>query len=383
MWPALDNPMTRRESLLMLGVMLADAAKALPQSAFSTRGDYLNWSPEEKRYWFLSARDGLARLRRIAYAHSRACDLREIATSGTGLPVYAIRLGNGAKRVAIMAGMHGCEPSGPRGLLAYLDTLLSHVTPFGVSVDSSKILSAVTLYLIPLLNPGGAQQFSMHFPDSWQGTWIPQWTQANATRFFAEANEPEYFFYHTYVKKPPMRFTPDQIAQWESSEHVLGSSLTDGGLDMWFDWDDTHGVETRGAKDLLEAFRPHTVMDIHNFMFPTQVFAPTVYSHGPMAQQERTLALNIQRAWGSHQLLFNNRPPRPYPKAAKRYYEDSWFHYQLGARTLIVEVNGGMLATRGAEYVPLPGQHPLTRRESLESAFLAAHVLVDYIVAEA
>jgi len=81
--------------------------------------------------------------------------------------------------VLILSGMHGCEPSGPRGLLAYLDALLNASTPFGVSVERERILRAITLHVIPLLNPGGALRFSQHFPDSWHGTWIPEWTEPN------------------------------------------------------------------------------------------------------------------------------------------------------------------------------------------------------------
>jgi hypothetical protein len=372
--------MTRRESLSALGGLFACAATVRAQSVLSTRGDYLDRSPEEQRYWFLSARDGLARFRRVAYAHPDSCELREIARSKTGLPVYALRLGEGARRIAILSGMHGCEPSGPRGALAYLDALLNRTTPFGASIDAAQVLKAVTLCLIPLLNPGGAQRFSLHFPDCWHGTWIQPWTDANETRFFAEGNEPEHFFYGTYAKKPPIRFTPQQIAQWEATGHVLGSSLTDEGLDMWFDWDDAHGTETKAAKALLEAFRPHAVLDIHNFMFPTEVFAPTVYSQGALAEEERSQATGIQKAWQARRLLFNPRPPRPYPKPAEKYDEDYWFHHRLGARALIVEVNGGMLATGGAEYEALPGQRPLTRRESLESAFFAASALVNHFL---
>jgi hypothetical protein len=351
------------------------AVEAQAQTYLSTRGDFLSWSNEEERYWFFSARDGLERFRRLAYAHSDICELREIARSATGLPVYALRLGRGQKQVVILSGMHGCEPSGPRGLLAYLDALLNASAPFGISIEREKILEAITLHLIPLLNPGGAQRFSQHFPDSWHGTWLPEWTEANKVRFFAEGNEPLHFFYGTYVKKPPMRFTPEQIAQWEATGHVLGSSLTDQGLDMWFDWDDTHGTETRATKNLLESLRPYCVVDFHNFMFPTEVFAPTVYSQGGLAEEEWALALALQQTWRIRKLRFHDRPPRPYPKPAEKYYEDYWFH-QLGARALIVEVNGGMLSPEGAEYEPVPGERALTRRESLETVAAAVDTLV-------
>jgi len=374
--------LTRRESLTQLGATSLLALTAHSQTQLSTQGDFLNWSNEEERYWFFSPLDGLERFRRLASAHCDACELREIARSAQGLPVYTLRVGNGKKQVVILSGMHGCEPSGPRGLLAYLDALLNASTPFGVSVERERILRAITLHVIPLLNPGGALRFSQHFPDSWHGTWIPEWTEPNKLRFFAEGNEPMHFFYGTYVKKAPMRFTPEQIAQWEATGQALGSSLTDAGLDMWFDWDDTHGGETRATKNLLESVRPYCVADFHNFMYPTEVFAPTVYSQGGWAEEERTMALALQEAWRTRQLRFHDRAPRPYAKPAQKYYEDYWLHQQ-GARTLIVEVNGGMLATEGAEYEPLPGARALTRRESLETVVTGVDTLVKEIASRA
>jgi hypothetical protein len=367
--------MTRREILFQLGTAFTLGLKAQAQDYLSRRGNFLNWSNEEERYWFFSACDGLERFRRLAYAHADICALQELARSAAGLPVYVMRLGQGPKQVVLLSGMHGPEPSGPRGLLAYLDALLNSTAPFGISVDKEKILRAITLHVIPLLNPGGAQRFAQHFPDSWHGTWLPDWTEANKTKFYAEGNEPLHFFYGTYVKQPPMRFTPEQIAQWEATGQVLGSSLTDQGLDMWFDWDDTQGTETRATKSLLESLRPYCVVDFHNFMFPTEAFAPTVYSQGDLAEEERALALALLETWRTRKLPFHDRPPRPYPKPAEKYYEDYWFH-QLGARAMIVEVNGGMLATAGAEYEPVPGERALTRRESLETVAAAVDTLV-------
>lgn len=375
--------MTRRGSFRQFaGAILAFAQQVKGQNFLSTRGDYLDWTNEEEGYWFYNARDGLERYRRLAYAHPDACELREIARSASGLPIYALRLGSGPMHVVITSGMHGCEPSGPRGLLAYADALLNSTAPFGITVEREKVLKSLTLYLIPLLNPGGTQRFSEHFPGSWHGTWLHDWTDANKTRFFAEANEPMHFFYGTYVKKAPMRFTPDQIAQWEATGHVLGSSLTDQGLDMWFDWDDTQGTETRATKELLEAVRPRYVVDFHNFMYPTEVFAPTVYSEGKWADDEKSLVRSMQAAWRARKLPFHDQPPRPYPKPAEKYYEDYWFH-QIGARALIVEVNGGMLSTEGAEYENAPGARALTRRESLETVAVAADALVKQITTEA
>jgi hypothetical protein len=382
-----DTAMTAALRLLKAPIMAlaresrvqATAGDPLPQNGTalpSPRGRFLNWSVEEERYWFFTARDGLDRFRRLAEMRRDACDFLELARSATGLPVYAFRMGKGPKQIAVMSGMHGGEPTGPRGLLAYIDALWNGIKSFDTRLDRRRIFEAVTLYVFPLVNPEGAQRFSEHFPDSWHGTWIPEWTAENKKKFFAEANEPNQFFYGSYVKKPPMRFTPEQIAEWEATGNVLGSSLTDDGLDMWFDWDDTHGRQTRALKEVLQRVRPAIFADFHNFMYPTEVFAPTVYSTGTLAQQESELALALQHAWASQKLPFHDHPPRPYTKPAEKDYEDYWVH-QLGARVLIVEFNGGMLATEGAEYEPIAGPRAITRRESLASAFFAVCALVD------
>lgn len=349
------------------------------QSLLSTSGRFLNWSPEEERYWFFSAADGLDRFRHLAGQHRLDCNFSEIARSATGLPVCGFSLGKGARQVVILSGMHGCEPRGPRGMLAYLDALLSGEERFGVQLDRTRILNTVQLHVFPFLNPGGAQRFSQHFPDSWHGTWIPEWTPTNKERFFAEANEPNHFFYGTHVKNAPMRFSHGQIAEWEKTGNLLGSSITDQGLDMWFDWDDTHNVQTKALKGVIGSIQSYCVADFHNFMYPTEVFAPTAYSHGALAKEESALALALQDAWRAQGLPYNHRAPRPYPKPPEKYYEDYWFH-QLGARTLIVEFNGGMLATEGAEYDPKAHQRALTRYESLASVFFAACALVEHLV---
>ena len=346
--------------------------------SLSTRGNFLNWSTEEQNYWFFSASDALDRFRLLGSQIREDVSFSELTRSGSGLPIHEFRLGHGTRHVVMLSGMHGCEPSGPRGLLAYLDALIGTAEPFGVKLDPARILDKITLHVCPLINPGGAQRFSLHFPDSWHGTWIAEWNSGNKKRFFAEANEPEHFFHGTYAKQAPMRFNRDQITQWEQTGNILGSSISDDGLDMWFDWEDTCGRETKALKTMIQAVEPYCVVDFHNFMYPTEVFAPTAFSRGSLAIEEKALALALQAAWRAQGIPYNQRAPRPYPKPSEKYYEDYWFH-QLDARTLIVEINGGMLATEGAEYDLKAPQRALTRRESLASVFFAARALVDQL----
>ena len=332
---------------------------------------FLLMTPLERGFWFFRVEEGLKLVRRIARKHRELVWLEEMGWSSAGRPLLAVRFGRGPQRLAILSGMHGCEPSGPRGCLALADALLSGRGPDGADLRPLRqaILEKQTVCLVPLMNPDAAARFARHFPDCWHGTWYKTWEEAKEL-FLAEGNEPQGHFTGSNWKKPPMYFTPAQVAEWTAGGHELGSSLTAAGVDIWFDWESFRAVETHAVRDLLDRFRPHAVVDIHNFMFPTEVFAPTVYSSAARAERETALALAMEAALDRARLPRARNRPRPYPKDALPIYEDHYFHHRLGACTLIAEVNGGLLATEGKEYQKeLEGQRPLSRAESIESTY--------------
>lgn len=69
-------------------------------------------------------------------------------------PIYAIKIGNGSKRVLMWSQMHGNEATTTKALFDVLNTLLD------INSKLNYMLEECTLYIIPILNPDGASAYT-------------------------------------------------------------------------------------------------------------------------------------------------------------------------------------------------------------------------------
>ena len=75
-----------------------------------------------------------------------------LGTSEGGLPIYGVQLGTGSKRILIWSQMHGNESTTTK---AIFDLFNYFELP-----DSKVLLEACTLFIIPILNPDGAEAYT-------------------------------------------------------------------------------------------------------------------------------------------------------------------------------------------------------------------------------
>ena len=98
--------------------------------------------------------DDLAgRVRALAAKHAGRVSVEEIGRSAEGRPIHLLAAGRGPRRVLLWSQMHGDEPSATPALLDALDTLLSG------RPESGAILDRLTLLVVPMLNPDGAERY--------------------------------------------------------------------------------------------------------------------------------------------------------------------------------------------------------------------------------
>ena len=69
-------------------------------------------------------------------------------------PVYGIKVGNGTKKILMWSQMHGNESTTTKALFDLLNTLSEDLE------STQAILSACSLYMIPILNPDGAEVYT-------------------------------------------------------------------------------------------------------------------------------------------------------------------------------------------------------------------------------
>lgn len=82
-------------------------------------------------------------------------EIKEIGNSVLGKPIFGIKIGTGSKRVLMWSQMHGNESTTTRALFDLLNTLLNHQT-----VEIDDVLKNCSLYIIPILNPDGAEAYT-------------------------------------------------------------------------------------------------------------------------------------------------------------------------------------------------------------------------------
>ncbi|WP_066218009.1 M14 family metallopeptidase [Formosa haliotis] len=81
-------------------------------------------------------------------------EVSEIGTSVLGKPISAIKIGQGQKRILLWSQMHGNESTTTKALFDFINVLK----------DSSQSLAYITevctFYIIPILNPDGAEAYT-------------------------------------------------------------------------------------------------------------------------------------------------------------------------------------------------------------------------------
>lgn len=95
------------------------------------------------------------RLQAVSQADPSRFIFERVGASGEGRSINMITTGTGPFRVLLWSQMHGDEPTATAALFDVFDYLQRHRADPAVQ----RILSALTLYVVPMLNPDGAERF--------------------------------------------------------------------------------------------------------------------------------------------------------------------------------------------------------------------------------
>ena len=86
--------------------------------------------------------------------YSKFLNIETIGESVLQAPIYALKIGNGKKRILMWSQMHGNESTTTKALFDLFNTLLDS------NSDLNFIIEACTIYIIPILNPDGALAYT-------------------------------------------------------------------------------------------------------------------------------------------------------------------------------------------------------------------------------
>src|SRR4029453_17533994 len=95
------------------------------------------------------------RLQAVSQADPARFILERVGVSAEGRSINMLTTGTGPFRVLLWSQMHGDEPTATAALFDVFDYLQRHRGDPVVQ----RILSSLTLYIVPMLNPDGAERF--------------------------------------------------------------------------------------------------------------------------------------------------------------------------------------------------------------------------------
>jgi hypothetical protein len=95
------------------------------------------------------------RLKAVVAASPDLFSMEQIGESVEGRSINHIRVGSGSTRVLLWSQMHGDEPTATAALFDIFEYLSKHRDDAPVR----RILSQLTLHVVPMLNPDGAERF--------------------------------------------------------------------------------------------------------------------------------------------------------------------------------------------------------------------------------
>jgi len=279
--------------------------------------------------------------------------------------------------------MHGSEPAGPAGLLAFVYSLVQ-----GKSLDGGELatwrdetLEKQTIVIVPQLNVDGAERFAERVPDCWWRNRYPYADETAWDEIWHMVDDPLKTFYgdtfHRTIQLPQ-----DQLQNWLKEGGVLGMRFNDDGVDLWRDFGEVQfSPETKAITRLLGEYPPDCAVDIHNDAIPSCVYAPTVNASEEDGRRQVAYAHEIFAEVQGAGLPCSTAPIRPYGAEPNAYINFVYDKYRCNF--VFFEINNGIeypyakRLWRGTILEGDIGFRPPNQEEVVRTVWLMLHRLVE------
>jgi hypothetical protein len=147
-------------------------------------------------------------LTRVQAASPELFQLETIGTSVEGRPLFHLWFGRGPTKVLLWSQMHGDEPTATSALLDLIELVQRH----RAAPEVDRLLGALTIHVVPMLNPDGAERYQRRNAQSIdinRDAVLLQTPEGRALKALRDRVEPRFGFnlhnqsWRTSVGRPP------------------------------------------------------------------------------------------------------------------------------------------------------------------------------------
>ena len=247
-------------------------------------------------------------------------------------PMFSFRYGNGAVRIIFIARIHGHEPAGTSGTIAFLRTLAA-------KQDSrlQGIAERFTIDIIPLVNVDAALRYADLIPDSY------------AKNKFEE-NDNDYLEYKNIMTSPgrdlfgnlDMRKNHLEASTLDILKVkgiTLGTLYNEEGIEIARDWEEQNSSHVRTLINFLQNNKTDYFIDIHCHERPTTLYIPYTKNEDKNIQYMKKCGKSLL-----NHLRHQNIPCTP-KKSISSYVvhgiSNDYVYNTMGINSFLWEINAG------------------------------------------
>jgi Zinc carboxypeptidase len=181
-------------------------------------------------------------------------------------PLQFFRYGHGPKRIVFICRIHGHEPAGTSGAIAFLRTLIASKDTDFMHKDK------LTIDIIPIVNVDGAIRYAQLVPESYP------------KNRFKETDE-DYLEYKNILTSPgrdmfdnlDMRvhhLDAATMTEIENKHIPLGTLYSEEGIELARDWSEQKSIHINALLEFLQEKKTESFINIHCHERPTEIYVP-------------------------------------------------------------------------------------------------------------
>lgn len=190
------------------------------------------------------------------------------------VPLWVFSYGTGLRHILFIGRIHGHEPAGTSGIIAFLEAIMQQHDWQGndITAFTEQLQSEFTLHFIPMVNPDAAARYVCQVKDAYPGA------------AFAE-NETDYMEYKNILTAPArdlydnINIRADKIPQADISQAAhqgiaLGTLYSEAGIELFYDWTRQESPQIQALTKYIDRHRITSFVDIHCHELPTNIYIP-------------------------------------------------------------------------------------------------------------
>ena len=247
-------------------------------------------------------------------------------------PLQYFRYGDGSERIVFISRIHGHEPAGTSGTIAFLKTLMDQsITAFDDWWDK------YTLDIIPMVNVDAAIRYAAQVPDSYP-----------PNRF--KRTEKDYLEYKNILTSPGKELFDDldmrvhhldaiTMTKIKDQHITLGTLYSEEGIELARDWSQQQSIYIKALLQFLRKEKTDYFIDIHCHELPSQVYQPFTEKADMQIEQLKKYSEKLIEL-----LRIQDIPCTGKQKCSNygvRGISNDYIYHNLGIKSLLWEINVG------------------------------------------